>query len=424
MIDFIREQLATNPIFAGVAGGALVTSVLAMFWGQLRAFPSAVWILLKSQFSVTLTIYGDQPAFHVVNMWLSRHPATKKARRLMAVTDYDGEDQEHRLTLGPGPHLLRQGKRWWIVSREVNMPGGANGQATAPAPVGAGAQRIETLTLTTLGRNPAVFQRFLANVRVESEAEDSVPIFIWRDGWFQPIGRRPRRPIDTVYMNEGAKAELLHDINAFLNGRQWYAERGIPWRRGILLEGPPGTGKTSLIFAIAGELRRPVYLVNPSTINGDAHLQTAMTGAKNGILVLEDIDAAFAARERAIAPDNPSAAFSMRETISLSGLLNAIDGIGAQDGRILFLTSNHPDALDAALLRPGRVDRRQRLDLACADVATQMARAFLPSADVDNFVASLALPMSPAEIQNRLLAHLAGNPVASLHVEIEKRLSA
>ena len=368
MIDFIREQLATNPIFAGVAGGAVVTSLLAMFWSQLRAFPGAVWVLLKSQFSVTLTIHGDQPAFHVVNMWLSRHPSTQKARRLMTVTEYDGSDgeHEHRLTLGAGPHLLRNESRWWLVDREITMPGG-NGAAPAPQTAGSMPMRLESLRLTTLGRDPRVFQRFLERVRVESEAEDSIPIFVFQDGWFRSVGRRPRRPINTIYMNESAKAALLHDLRSFLDGRSWYAARGIPWRRGILLEGPPGTGKTSLIFAIAGELRRPVYLVNPSAINGDSQLQVAMTGARNGILVIEDIDAAFAARERTARADVPGTFPTLRESITLSGLLNAIDGIGAQDGRILFLTSNHPDTLDAALLRPGRIDRRQRLDLACAD---------------------------------------------------------
>jgi chaperone BCS1 len=93
--------------------------------------------------------------------------------------------------------------------------------------------------------------------------------------------------------------------------------------------------------------------------------------------------------------------------ITLSGLLNAIDGIGARDGRILFITSNHPDALDPALIRPGRIDMRVHLAHSGMPEATAMFNKFFPTGDLAAFQAEIAsaLPLPAAELQNRLLSH-------------------
>jgi mitochondrial chaperone BCS1 len=164
-----------------------------------------------------------------------------------------------------------------------------------------------------------------------------------------------------------------------------------------------------------------------------------MNQAGSGIVVIEDADTFKVTQERA--PRRPQQSYGMQAAdvgsftsgprrgeeepsgITLSGLLNAIDGIASAEGRILFITSNHPDALDAALLRPGRIDVRERLGLAHASVARQMFAAFFPDADGEAFAREIAprLPLAPAAIQNILLercehapAKTSGN-VAILH---------
>jgi len=169
---------------------------------------------------------------------------------------------------------------------------------------------------------------------------------------------------------------------------QWYADRGIPFRRGFLLFGVPGSGKTSLIHAIAGELSLDIYVVSLSASwMTDSTLTTLMGRVPaRCILLLEDLDAAFT---RSVTRDNSSTGtpnknggsgsggvvqgpqnnnsnnngsgnnsdnISDLNTLSLSGLLNAIDGVAAAEGRLLFATTNHLERLDPALSRPGRMD--------------------------------------------------------------------
>ncbi|GJP76032.1 hypothetical protein CLOP_g6425 [Closterium sp. NIES-67] len=197
---------------------------------------------------------------------------------------------------------------------------------------------------------------------------------------------------------------LLEDARGFLAAAKWYSDRGIPHRRGYLFHGPPGCGKTSLIQAMTGELGLGVSVISLSSSGmSDDSLHTAMANCEQrNLVVLEDIDAAFTA-DRSKADGNCS------DSLSFSGLLNAIDGIGAQEKRILIMTTNHIERLDPALIRPGRIDYRLLLDRA---TRSQIARLFLrffpdsPSADADRFASVFReRAVSPASVQGLLLLH-------------------
>jgi len=127
-------------------------------------------------------------------------------------------------------------------------------------------------------------------------------------------------------------------------------DKGVPYRRGYLLHGPPGTGKTSFTQAIAGALKLNICYLNLSNGNmDDDGLNRALNNAPSqSIILLEDIDGIFVARE--------SVNQGRDGGVSFSGLLNALDGVRSQEGRILFMTTNHREKLDPALMRPGRAD--------------------------------------------------------------------
>jgi hypothetical protein len=114
-----------------------------------------------------------------------------------------------------------------------------------------------------------------------------------------------------------------------------------------------------------------------------------------------------------IAHNAPTSLFGQESRgITLSGLLNAIDGVTARDGRILFITSNKPDHLDAALLRPGRIDVREHIGLLGRTEACEMYEAFRPAGSTGEFERRIvpALPMSAATLQNLLLTEDAAEP--------------
>lgn len=185
--------------------------------------------------------------------------------------------------------------------------------------------------------------------------------------------------------------DVLRDINEYLNPKtaRWYAERGIPYRRGYLLYGPPGTGKTSLTFALAGVFGLDIHVVSllePTLTEEELGMLFTNLPARC-IVLLEDIDTAGLIRNdpasdeektkneskesesfnvqnlaQALKTANQQSEEERKKGISLSGLLNIIDGVASHEGRVLVMTTNRPEKLDEALIRPGRVDHQVAFD--------------------------------------------------------------
>jgi len=184
----------------------------------------------------------------------------------------------------------------------------------------------------------------------------------------------------------------LADCKDFLCSEDWYAERGIPFRRGYLLYGVPGSGKTSLIHSLAGELSLDIYVVSLSSKGMSDNTLTTLMGhvPSRCILLLEDLDAAFT---RSVSRDSSSTGAPTTSTtstpnntdsndgstLSLSGLLNSLDGVAAAEGRLLFATTNHIERLDPALSRPGRMDVWVNFTHATKWQAEGIFKCFFPS---------------------------------------------
>ncbi|KAJ8601910.1 hypothetical protein CTAYLR_002700 [Chrysophaeum taylorii] len=195
-----------------------------------------------------------------------------------------------------------------------------------------------------------------------------------------------KRPLDTVILKKGLVEDLVQDVRTFVDDEDWYRRRSLPHRRGYLLWGPPGAGKSSVILAIASHFGLPLCTLALGRLGAGASkipLSEALAAAPPcSVVAIEDVDVAFnatGALDRR-APSAPTA-----DAQSLHELLNAIDGIAAQDqGRILFLTTNDLDALDAALTRPGRCDRTFFLGNADDEMAERLFNSFYADFDDDD----------------------------------------
>ncbi|RDW74588.1 BCS1 and AAA domain-containing protein [Aspergillus mulundensis] len=255
---------------------------------------------------------------------------------------------------------------------------------------GYGAKAPERLYVSCIGRDPAVLKELLLEAQRCYVAKDSNNTVIYRGHksgayteWSRCMARAPRA-LSTVVLDKVQKDAFIDDIKEYLHPRtrRWYSNRGIPYRRGYLLHGPPGTGKTSLCFAAAGLLGLELYLLNLSSKSLDEDELMALFSElpRRCIVLLEDVDCAGMSQKRTAGSssnDDNSTPASTEQTeaenvnssgsssgttslekqgVSLSGLLNVIDGVAASEGRILVMTTNHPEKLDPALVRPGRID--------------------------------------------------------------------
>ncbi len=235
----------------------------------------------------------------------------------------------------------------------------------------------EILHLTAFGRSLQPLKDLLADAREFSLSKNSKITTIWRPqsrtrrdyGYpWRCATKRPSRPIESVLLTRGQRA-ILHDVDEFLNPRTrlWYAERGIPWRRGYLLHGKAGTGKTSLSFSVAGVFGLDIYCLSlqDSSLTEEDLNNLFSNLPRRCVVLLEDIDCAGVRMQKNVRSEELEA---LKDTdsspISLAALLQVIDGAAASEGRVLFMTTNFLEKLDQALIRPGRVDMKIEFTLA------------------------------------------------------------
>lgn len=177
-------------------------------------------------------------------------------------------------------------------------------------------------------------------------------------------------PADLWWSDE-AKA-VLADCRDWNSRRQWYVDRGIPWRRGFLLHGDPGVGKTSLARSIAIDLDVPIYSIDLGSLDNHTLENTWRSIRSNSpcMVLIEDLDSVYKGRIAVNANNH------LGTPPSFDCLLNCLDGAEPNDGILVMLSTNDLSKVDIALSglrtvddrvldkpssRPGRVDRVVRL---------------------------------------------------------------
>jgi len=309
--------------------------------------------------------------------WVAERPLEKSVRHLTVKAVWPTEDdddhsyyrddshKDERPKLlflpGMGSHVLYHKGYKVSVSRE--RPESASGGDSEQSRLLASIQKKQSLTISTFGWDMRLLKSIVEDAMTESykKKEGKTTIYTSQpyDTYWSGSSTRTPRAFHSVILAEGLKEELLSDINTFRDSAQWYHDRGVPYRRGYLLHGPPGTGKTSFIVALAGHLRMSICIVNLgiSGLNDQQLDQLLNNAPRNSILLMEDVDAALVKRKAGKEQGGSN-------NVTLSGILNALDGITAQEGSIVFMTTNHIRKLAPALIRPGRCDRRMLFDYA------------------------------------------------------------
>lgn len=274
------------------------------------------------------------------------------------------------LNIGYGEFAFRSntGEKMFAVHQHQGDPVGTS----------CGAKLLSSLVLFS-DESIEVLGEFVSWLVDKSEETDegSFTCYGWhiRHHYWRMEAKIRSRPMDSVVLPQATKQLLVRDIEKFLrpSTQEFYNRNGIPYRRSYLFYGVPGTGKTSMVQALAGYFQRSVcYLMPTHPEMTDDSLRDAMNRLPDdAIVVFEDIDALFSkARENKVT----------RSALTFSGLLNALDGIGNPNGQIFVLTTNLRDELDHALIRNGRVDMHVGFSYATAEQMEMMFRNFYPEA--------------------------------------------
>ncbi|KAF9957827.1 hypothetical protein BGZ72_001295 [Mortierella alpina] len=365
--------LGDNQFAAGGFQLALIGGLLA----GIRVLGSHAVEYLKKRIVVTAEFDSRDESYSWILNWLSDHPYSKKATQFSVSTTIargaqkiNGEGGDSAVTAtyylpAPGLHFFWYKNRLLWMYRERVRPAGSTVATSGAA--------VENITISTLGRSRELIQSLIMEAQRKFIDRDKARTVIFQAdqyGAWRRTKSRPKRPLDTIVMDSKLKNYIVNDAKEFFASESWYAERGLPFRRGLLLYGSPGTGKTSFIHALAGELGLNIYVVNLSSKNltDDTLSELVSDTPSRCLLLIEDVDAAFVQRESKDAATG----------ITFSGLLNSVDGVSAQEGRMLCMTTNHLDRLDEALIRPGRVDVRARFGKATRSQAQELFIKFFP----------------------------------------------
>ena len=417
---WIHLQFTNNDIFAGIIGGSVFMSALYL----LRSLPDKMWKIFIFQYTCHLIVYNEDDAFDWLNEWLAAHPYAENSRRLRLTTfqgfntDDSGSENKGKWSLSPGlgGHLLwYKGLPLWL-ERIVSDSDESKYSS----------RRREQIEIRVLGRSSLLIRDLLVEAGQLRVREDKIDIFLYEDYWQRVSSKIPRK-VSSVVLPKEQIERILHDADWFFSAADWYHERGVPYRRGYLFSGPPGCGKTSLVLALASYFCRPIYVLNLGDMWTDSKLFSAIcTVPANGVLLIEDVD--IAGRARRAKPDkktkkgNEKNKFDKLNMTTMSGLLNGIDGVISKDGRLLIMTTNYPDKLDAALIRPGRIDMHERIEPLAP---TDMGRLFLNFFPNESELASqLATKMNnsipAAELQSVLMLNNS-DPVKAFSKIVDRR---
>jgi hypothetical protein len=197
---------------------------------------------------------------------------------------------------------------------------------------------------------------------LELSGNSSDGIYRWSGWCWRRVAYMPEKRV--TILPEGQMESILLDAKRFLDAKDWYFEKGIPWRKGYLFYGLPGAGKTSMAICMAISLKRSLYCVSSKECSSSTFEDALRALPRGAVVLVEDIDCIFdssfvkRAGGNAISGSDPSTPED-EESMTLSDFLNAVDGVTShKDGRILILTTNHVERLDQAIIRPGRIDKK------------------------------------------------------------------
>lgn len=373
--DRVQDLSKVNPLLATVVGA---WALGVMTWA-LRNVPTKIFQFLKQQLTTSLTInnagYGmNKQQFEAFMQWFIQNNWSKYSRDLSMD---GGEWDSDQVVMGPGygtHFFFYNGWFYWFVKRRLESSGTATEK--------------EAIDIYTLGRRQHRITDLINEFKYRPIPTE-LSVYRLQDKAWHPAVAIKKRPLHTVIVKQAIKAQLLSQLDYFIHNAQWYHHRGMAHKLTFILHGKPGTGKTSLIKALASHYNRNIYQININQMS-DTLFEAAISSVPRGAFILiEDFDSSGATHRReplpviaapsasqpsdcpvaplepavgtlasAVTPLRPMDEITavMTSMLSLTAVLNTLDGIVTLDDTVIFMTTNHLEKIDSAITRKGRVD--------------------------------------------------------------------
>jgi hypothetical protein len=176
----------------------------------------------------------------------------------------------------------------------------------------------------------------------------------------------------TKYQFTKSGTHVLRQVERWMKSKEWYEERNITWRRGILLKSRPGNGKSSLVFEVAKKLNLPLYSFDLSSFDNSEFCEKIdQLTSEQAVLLFEDIDTTFNKERESLTKTEHFGA------LTFDCFINKLSGVDSIKNKFVFMTTNFVDKLDPALYRSGRIDEVVDLPPLDHDEKLKMAQTLL-----------------------------------------------
>jgi ATPase family associated with various cellular activities (AAA) len=256
-------------------------------------------------------------------------------------------------------------------------------------------EKIKFSTKTTQGRD-AVVAMIEGLHQAKAKEPGPPPLLIpsrWGGAW-NTRNDLPPRTLESVILKEGQIERLVKDLEVFLDSEEEYGRASQPWHRGYLFHGIPGTGKSSVVKALANHFGMPLYYLPLGDLDKDADLMSLVGAIQpKSILLLEDVDVFHSMTERTEEEYGGT---------TIAAMLNALDGVWTPHGLITVMTTNNRDKLDSALIRPGRVDVDEEFTGLDEDQAARLSEWIWPENEIGRNFTKSFVGKSPAKLIKKL----------------------
>ena len=353
LIDYYNQyaEFTKSNQFLGAAVAASSIGAITFF---ARAVPRKIIGWIRNLFVVSVRIdYDNDWGNRTVYVNVGKYLNSKRSRFSKNFALKHDESESNTIIPGVGSHIFLQGRRlfWFRVDKE---------------PIGGASSVIkESTKISTFGISSKPITDLIHSILPIKDDENKISTFTSQgSSWMKR--KVNKRSLDSVIVDDVIGKRIIESIDNFLKSKAWYDKHGVSYKHSIFLHGSPGTGKTSIIKALSSHYNRPLYIINMAMVNDYNIDELFHAIPPKSMVVMEDIDCVnnvnVSSRsggrrgETTIEDVLYSKQSDGSTVLSLSSILNVLDGIKPLDDIVIFMTTNLIDKIDPAILRKGRTD--------------------------------------------------------------------